>query len=173
MKLENGLIIPTKHELMGIHDSIIRESEQAEKHYGIRDDSVLEHLCSKLQIHRYAGNGLANAYYIGTEVFFHIACRHPFVDGNKRTAQIASQFFIRTNLIEMGYGAGVEIVSDDVGKVVETIARWCEGSDRAALEKLIYGSGVIGKRSREITETDVKSYINAFLRNTIRIKKAG
>jgi len=169
--MDNGLLIPTKKALVAIHDRIIRESlsEQNVGHYGMRDDSMLDYLCHKLKLHTYKEDNAANSYYIGTEIFFQIACRHPFTDGNKRTAYVASLFFTGVNLL--GVRNSLEWrKAEDAGKIVETIARWGETSDVSSLEKMVFESGIIGKKRRPLGEGDVKGFINHFLRNNIRVK---
>lgn len=177
--LESGLRIPTKQGLITLHDSVINASKQTKDvvHYGIRDESVLEQLCSKLEIHKYKGDKdrLRDIYHIGTEIFYHVVyhvvCRHPFTDGNKRTAYIAALFFIGFNLRgQYGARAVVHLKLEDTDKVIEEIAKWGQDTDISRLKKLIQESGVIGKKAREINDQDVKNYINAFLRHNIRIE---
>ncbi|MCX6769028.1 MAG: Fic family protein, partial [Candidatus Micrarchaeota archaeon] len=106
---------------------------------------------------------------IGTEIFFQIACRHPFTDGNKRTAYIASLFFAEINLREIN-GATEEHRVENAGKIIATIAGWGEPSDVSSLEQMVFESGVIGRKRRPLREEDVKGFINRFLRNSIRIR---
>jgi prophage maintenance system killer protein len=172
-KLQNGAMIPTKELLTLIHDEVISDSIKTTNigHHGIRDDSILEYLCYKLSEHKYKENALSNTYYIGTEIFFTIACRHPFIDGNKRTAYASSTLTIFANLAEMStIGKELELSEEaDTGETIEKIARWGEGSDSSSLEELAFNAGILGKRKREMEEEDVKRFINKFLRNTIRV----
>jgi prophage maintenance system killer protein len=168
-RMDNGLLVPTKKALIAIHDIILESlDEQDERHYGILNDSILDYLCHKLKLHNYKEDKIANSYYIGTEIFFQIACRHPFIDGNKRTAYISSLFFARINLREINRATEGRRV-ENAGKIIETIAGWGEASDVSSLEKMVFESGMIGKRRRPLHEEDVKGFINRFLRNSIRI----
>jgi death-on-curing protein len=85
---------------------------------GVRDVGLLE---SALAMPR-AGFG---GEYLHTDVFemasaylFHIAKNHPFIDGNKRTATVASIAFLRLNGHEL-------LLSDD--EVVELAVGVAEG----------------------------------------------
>lgn len=174
-KLPAGPMVPTKNLIIQIHDEVIADSIKTTNvgHQGIRDDSILEYLCFKLRGHKYKKDSIANAYYVGTEVFFNIACRHPFIDGNKRTAYAASTLSIFANLSEIsGEGGSLELSEySNTGKTIETIARWGEGSDSSSLVELVQEAGFLGKSGREMNEEDVKKFINHFLRNSIYIQK--
>jgi prophage maintenance system killer protein len=174
-RLRGGTLIPTKELLTLVHDEVIEDSIKTTNigHQGTRDDSILDFLCYKLEGHRYKEDAVSNAYYVGTETFFTIACRHPFIDGNKRTAYASSTLLVFANLSEaLGEGASLELAEEaDTGKTIETIARWGEGSDSSSLEKMVLDAGLLGKGkgSRKMREEDVKRFINKFLRNTIRV----
>lgn len=166
--LPNQLVIPTKDGLINIHNQIIQESIKTQSigHYGVRDDSILDYLCDKLAIHKYKDDQLYNIYYIGTEVFFQIACRHPFTDANKRTAYIASLYIIGVNLLHLyGKTHSFYIKQENDGRIIETIAKWGEGSNVESLEKLIFQGKKPGKKKHDINEADVKQFINSFLRS--------
>ena len=118
-----------------------------------------------------------NVYYIGTEIFFQIACRHPCTDGNKRTAYISSSAFITYNFSEL-YGKNKVFrffMKKDVklGQTIETIAKWGEGSNYKSLEDLVFKAGLMGKRKRKLNEEDVKRFINFILRINIQLEKVG
>jgi hypothetical protein len=108
---------------------------------------------------------------VGTETFFTIACRHPFIDGNKRTAYASSTLLVFANLSEaLGEGHELELSEEaDTGEVIETIARWGEGSDSSPLLELVQEAGLLGKGRTMMNEEDVKRFINKFLRETIRV----
>lgn len=172
-KLENGLLVPTTQIFTNIHDEVLKESMATHNfaHAGMRDDSILDYLCNRLELHRYKENMVDNIYYVGTEIFFNIACRHPFADGNKRSAYISALTFIGVNFSRNFSGARVYVTENEKqGRVIETIAKWGEGSDYSELEKLIRETGIV-KTERKINENDVKSFINSFLRNTIRFEQ--
>jgi len=176
-KLSNGLIIPTKYGLIDIHNRLIDQSLKTKNigHYGLRDDSILDYLCDKLENHRYKENQEDNAYYVGTEIFFNIACRHPFTDGNKRTAYIAALAYIAHNFSEIcGKNKAFRFFlkkNPKLGQTIETIAKWGEGSNYKSLEDLISKAGLMGKKSRKLNEEDVKRFINFILRNNIQLEK--
>lgn len=174
-RLKGGTLVPTKGLLTLIHDEVIADSIKTTNigHQGTRDDSILEYLCYRLGGHKYGEDAVSNAYYVGTETFFTIACRHPFIDGNKRTAYASATLAVFANLSEaLGEGKAIELAEEeDTGKTIETIARWGEGSDSSSLRELLYNEGMLGKKKREMKEEDVKRFINKFLRNTIRVQE--
>ncbi|MGV8176727.1 MAG: Fic family protein [Candidatus Bilamarchaeaceae archaeon] len=180
--LPTGLFIPTKESLLKIHDRVIEESLRTQNvgHYGVRDTAVLEYLLDRLAGHRYGENMAENVYYVGTELFFTMACRHPFTDGNKRTAFISSALVIVFNLAQLqarGYKGKIkdpgkmEWKEENRGPVIETIARWVEGVPSSELEKLIFNAGIMGKKRRELKEEDVKRFVNSFLKNNLVIER--
>jgi prophage maintenance system killer protein len=172
LKAPGGTLLPTRELLVSVHDEVISDSIKTINigHHGIRDDSILDYLCYKLEGHSYKKDAVSNAYYVGTEVFFNIACRHPFIDGNKRTAYASSTLLVFANLSEALGEGELELAEEaDTGQVIEKIARWGEGSDSLSLLELVREAGLLGKGRSEMNEEDVKRFINKFLRETIRV----
>lgn len=66
---------------------------------GLRDDGMLESALARPQHQYHYGRvdlaGLATAYAFG------LARKHPFVDGNKRAAYLASVLFLRLNGLDL------------------------------------------------------------------------
>ena len=64
---------------------------------GIRDESLLESaLARPLQLHAY-GDPPPDVAGLAAALAFGLACNHPFVDGNKRTAQVCYRVFLALN----------------------------------------------------------------------------
>ncbi len=175
-----GIYLPTKKVLIFHNQQII---EHGKKHgqddpFGFRDESVLDYLCYKLNNHKYKENArLDNALYVSSEILYYIACRHPFIEGNKRTAYISAIVILGLNLtmsqdqrLKANYSLRKphdEKESQIAGKTMEIIASWGEGSDTAPLKDLLLRRGVIIKSSHEPDEGDVKKFIKLFLREYI------
>ena len=84
-----------------MHDMQLAEHGGAS---GIRDEGLLESaLARPVNAHAYGEvdlSALAASYAYG------IACNHPYIDGNKRTAFLAAYVFLSIN--------GLELVADEV-----------------------------------------------------------
>ena len=76
-------------EIIEIHDDIIRDFGGAP---GIRDAATLDHVI-------YQVNRSRNVLRKSAIVLHDIAARHPFIDGNKRTAFVVADNLVR----EQGY----------------------------------------------------------------------
>lgn len=77
----------TTEEIMQIHDEIIKETGG---HTGIISKGNLEFIISQVEIPKTAERKAAT-------LFHGILTKHPFVDGNKRTALEVSKVFLRLN----------------------------------------------------------------------------
>ncbi|HKI97426.1 MAG TPA: type II toxin-antitoxin system death-on-curing family toxin [bacterium] len=101
--------------VMEIHDQAVREGGG---HPGVHRIELLESAVNRPRFkHYYAAErrvpALAAAYAYG------IAKDHPFLDGNKRTAWLASRAFLARN------GFSFDAVDDDI---VETMVRLASGA---------------------------------------------
>jgi len=84
----------TVQEVMEIQQSVVNEHGGAP---GLRDASMLDSAVHTPQA-TYAGAFLhLGIFDMAAAYLVHIACNHPFVDGNKRTAWIATRVFLRLN----------------------------------------------------------------------------
>jgi death-on-curing protein len=79
--------------------------------FGTRDEGLLESALARPQ--NLAGYGEPTAFQLAASYAYGVARNHPFVDGNKRTAFVASVLFLRVNgqqfLAEQAEGAVVFI----------------------------------------------------------------
>lgn len=78
------------------HDQIIRYGG----HPGVRDIGILKSAIA-MPSATFDGNFLhTNIYEMAAAYLFHIVRNHPFIDGNKRTAAVASVVFLMLNGID-------------------------------------------------------------------------
>ena len=86
-----------------------------------------------------AAYGKPSAFDLAPAVAFGIARNHPFVDGNKRVALIASVTFLELNgwrFVATEEDAVVASLSLAAGKSTEReFSRWLESNSRRALRK--------------------------------------
>lgn len=91
------------------HDAQLAEHGGAE---GLRDEEALDSaLARPINLHAY---GETDLFRLASAYAFGIVRNHPFVDGNKRTAFLASYVFLRIN--------GFELEADEVGAVTAVLA---------------------------------------------------
>lgn len=88
------IIWPDKKLIIAIHDRQLADYGGTS---GMRDETLLESaLARPQQLHAY-GDPQPDLADLATSLAFGIARNHPFVDGNKRTATVACELFIRLN----------------------------------------------------------------------------
>lgn len=175
-----GLYVPTKELITFTNKSVIehRKIHGKEDPFGFRNESELDYLVYKLNNHRYKADAyLDNAIYVSSEILFYIACRHPFLEGNKTTAFLTAITLLNINLtryvnpkLKTKYTvlkSGSKTDSEVWGKTMVIIASWAEGSDPKPLKELLMEEGILGKPVREPVEQDVKKFIKLFLRQYI------
>ncbi len=101
LKLNNGILVPTKELIIAIHDDIIENRKKFGKEdpIALRDGGLIQHLCDMLidRPHKYKNNLLLDTLYVATETFYYIACQHPFIEANKSTGYISALTVIRAN----------------------------------------------------------------------------
>ena len=171
--------IPTKEFLIFVNKSIIehRKSHGQLDPFGIRNESELDYLCYRLNNHKYTKDKhLDNAIYVSSEILYTIACRHPFLEGNKSTAFSAAIMLLEVNLklhVNRKTQRNFHLwkTTDDKeiqleGKTMELIAKWGEGSDQESLKKRLIEIDLM-KKNREPTQEDVKRFIKQFLKRYI------
>lgn len=123
----------TKHEVIAMHDMQLSWHGGAS---GIRDEGLLESALARAQnIATYSEETpslaiLAAAYGSG------IARNHPFVDGNKRTALVATFTFIERNGVKVtasqidAYHAFYDLAAGKLSE--EDLAKWLEANTEPA-----------------------------------------
>lgn len=80
----------TRDHMLAVHDEQIAEHGGAP---GIRDIGLLDSALARPR--NRAGYGTPDLAELGALYALAIARNHPFVDGNKRTAYVALEFFLR------------------------------------------------------------------------------
>jgi prophage maintenance system killer protein len=171
--------IPTKEFLIFVNKSIIehRKIHGRIDPFGIRNESELDYLYYRLNNHKYSKDKhLENAIHISSEILYTIACRHPFLEGNKSTAFSAAIMLLEVNLklhVNRKTKKKYQLwkTTDDAkaeseGKTMELIAKWGEGSDQESLKKMLIEKDLI-KKTREPKQEDVKNFIKQFLNKYI------
>jgi death-on-curing protein len=98
-----------RHVIVAIQDEQLAEHGGA---LGIRDEGLLD--CALARPLNRAGYGDPDIAELAALHAIAIARNHPFVDGNKRTAYMAMELFIRLN--------GCRFVATDAEAAVRTIA---------------------------------------------------
>ena len=98
-----------RHLVVAIHDEQLAEHGGA---IGTRDEGLLDSALAR-PLNR-AGYGDPDIAELAALYAIAIARNHPFVDGNKRTAYMAMELFIRLN--------GCRFVATDADAAVRTIA---------------------------------------------------
>ncbi|MDA3933304.1 MAG: type II toxin-antitoxin system death-on-curing family toxin [Gammaproteobacteria bacterium] len=64
---------------------------------GVRDETLLESALARPQQLASYGEPAPDIAALAAALGYGIACNHPFVDGNKRTAAVATELFIELN----------------------------------------------------------------------------
>jgi len=102
---------------------------QVQRHgggHGIRDEGLLESALARPQ--NLARYGEPTVFELAASYAYGIARNHPFIDGNKRTAFVASTLFLRLNGQQFNAGqaeAAVVIVRLAAGEFSEAaLAEW-------------------------------------------------
>ena len=79
---------------LAIHDRQLAEHGGGS---GVRDDGMLDSALARPQQRHAYGDPPPDLAELAAAVAFGLARNHPFVDGNKRTAAVACEVFIRLN----------------------------------------------------------------------------
>ncbi len=114
-----GILFLDKAVVLAIHDRQLAEHAGIA---GVRDDGLLDSALSRSQNkHAY---GVDDLHELAAASAFGIARNHPFLDGNKRSAWVATRTFLMLN--------GV-LLKPDRAESVEQMVRLAEGAlDEAA-----------------------------------------
>lgn len=104
---------------------------------GLRDRGLLESAIARPQ--NLAAYGEPTAFELAAAYAFGIAKNHPFVDGNKRVAFVASVTFLELNgwqFVATEEDAAIAFLGLAGGKVTEQdLSRWLEARSRKAARK--------------------------------------
>ena len=100
MKMSTSLVIyPTVSDVKAIHDEEVGESGGI---HGLRDIELLESAVFRPQ-QTFQGVDLYPDFSSKAGALFEsLICNHAFVDGNKRTAVVATETFLELNGVEFG-----------------------------------------------------------------------
>ena len=115
--------------VLAIHDRQLAEHGGSS---GLRDEGLLESaLARPRNLFAYGEPSLGQ---LAAEYAFGIARNHPFVDGNKRTALVAAEFFLdlnEVNLLATDEDAVVTFLALAAGELkVEELAAWIARNSR-------------------------------------------
>jgi death-on-curing family protein len=116
----NNKIYPTVNFLIHINQNLISIAENPTTSPGVRYEAILEHLIEKLKYENHDSLDMI------TEIFFTIACNHPFLDGNKRTAYVSAVFLLLMNLEFKNIHLSNHNALTPQGKVIKALAQWGE-----------------------------------------------
>ena len=83
-----------KETVLLLHDRQLSEHGGGS---GVRDEGLLESALAKPQNLFVYGDGQVDLAAMAASYAYGIASNHPFIDGNKRTALVASFLFLRKN----------------------------------------------------------------------------
>jgi len=132
-KLEVDLM---KDGIVGIHDLIIEKSGGQK---GIHDIGGLEHaIFSILSI----DNKYERPLYVAAKVYYMLATRHYFFDGNKRTAHITAKTLLylfsgRHLKVHYKQSVGFIISIADKKRTIKTIEEWIRTNSETGSRTLI------------------------------------
>jgi hypothetical protein len=164
-QLPCGIYMPDKESLILINREIIRH-RAAHGQFdpcGVRTDVDIDLLCYRLGSHKYSDSAfIENALYVSGEILFTIACRHPFLEGNKSTAFSAAIALLEINLkLYAGPRTGRVFrlwrpsrpeETEAEGRMMERIAKWGENDDSSQQGKPVKKKAHPGEARRFIKE---------------------
>ncbi len=116
----NNKVFPTVDFLIHVNKNLISIAENPTTSPGVRYEAILEYLIEKLKYENY------DSLDIATEVFFTIACNHPFLDGNKRTALLSAVFLLLMNLEFKNIHLSEYKPITPQGETIKALAQWGE-----------------------------------------------
>lgn len=109
---EKDLILPTAEEIIEINRVIMQEHKGV---FGIRDRNLIESAIASV-INRKEYEGEEDLFSLGFVLFSKLIQNHPFVDGNKRTAVVAFEYFMELN------GKQLELTNDQLYRLAIEVA---------------------------------------------------
>ncbi|MEP6559014.1 MAG: type II toxin-antitoxin system death-on-curing family toxin [Burkholderiales bacterium] len=122
----------TEREWVWLQDSVVAavHEEQLAEHgggTGVRDDKLLASALARPQ--QLAPYGQPDIGDLAAAYAFGIARNHPFIDGNKRTAFVACEWFLALN--------GAELIAPDANCVLAMLALAAGETDEATFGEWI------------------------------------
>jgi death-on-curing protein len=117
----------TKEIALAMHDRQLAEHGGGE---GIRDEALLESALARPQNLLAYSDSNVSIPRLAASYAYGIACNHPFVDGNKRTALVVSQTFLALNGFKFigsfpeEYEIFIKLAAGQIDE--ETLAAWFE-----------------------------------------------
>lgn len=167
------LLLPTVSWIDYIHNQVIEYCKQNDlpvPPISHRSPGQLDFFIEKLKGKRLPDDRYRTVLKIAEDIVFEIACRHPFMDGNKRTALLCCNVFLNMNMlqyvqIEPKYKSfTVELDQSKAikkAKEIEIIAEWNEAEVKPGLKEFLVSNGIIVKR--EVTEDHIRQFIRKFI----------
>ena len=121
----------SKDFVLILHEKVVNETGGSQ---GVRDDTLLESALSRPQNAYYYEN--ANIFEMAACYAGGISSNHPFIDGNKRTAFVSADTFLRKNgyllVGEKGNEQEILFLRLAEGKVSrDELAKWYEQNTSA------------------------------------------
>jgi death-on-curing family protein len=116
----NNKVYPTVNFLIHINQNLISIAENPTTSPGVRYEAILQHLIEKLKYEQ------KDSLDMVTDVFFTIACNHPFLDGNKRTAYVSAVFLLLMNLEFKNIHFKHHNALTPQGETIKALAQWGE-----------------------------------------------
>lgn len=89
-----AVVYPTVDDILEVHDKVIRDSGGAT---GVRSEDGIEAALDRMQQQLFGDDAYPTLAGKAAAFFQTLIQRHPFVDGNKRTAVRAVYAFLRVN----------------------------------------------------------------------------
>jgi death-on-curing protein len=108
---------------LAIHEEQLAEHGGGE---GVRDAGALESALARPR--NLAAYGSPDACALAAACTFGVACNHPFVDGNKRTAWVLARLFLHVNRVELQFAQAeavlimLSLAAGDIGE--DELADW-------------------------------------------------
>lgn len=170
--LENGLVLPSKEYIIAIHDMTVSFyiKTTGVGQLGIRDEACLEYPIMRLKNRKYdPDKKFENALKVSVELFYDIISKHPFIDGNKRTAWGIAIITLSMNFRSY-MNKNYEIRESDEGEACLDISKWVDDADKAPLERRIREAGLVPPTQKRIQVEDVKRYIRYLLLKYVEMK---
>ena len=116
-----------------------------------RDEGALDYFQDKLLAKKYPDDKLKCTIKIAEEIIYEISCRHPFSDGNKRTALLCASIMLTLNMETFAWKDpgnrkySVNFEPRDAiekGRMLEQIAKWNEDNCPEELKEFLIQKGI-------------------------------
>jgi death-on-curing protein len=120
----------TKAVILAVHDEQLAEHGGGT---GLRDEGLLDSALARPQ-NRHGYDSSTDLCALAAAYAFGIARNHPFIDGNKRTAFVASELFLELNGVTLGAEDGdcvivmLRLAAGEIGE--DEFADWLRTNTR-------------------------------------------